>query len=134
MEETKRCKYCGEEILAIAIKCKHCSSMLDENKNDDHSDSEQILADRAANLFRGIESVGGRILITNKSITFKSHALNLQKMDLIVSLKDIAKVEKRNTMGIVPNGLLLKLKSGVEYKFVVWNREELISILSKATN
>ncbi len=27
-EETKKCPFCGEEVLAIAIKCKHCQSML----------------------------------------------------------------------------------------------------------
>ncbi|MBU0493316.1 MAG: hypothetical protein KKA73_00540 [Chloroflexi bacterium] len=27
-EATKRCLYCGEEILAVAIKCKHCGSTL----------------------------------------------------------------------------------------------------------
>jgi hypothetical protein len=27
-EPTKRCPMCGEEILAVAIKCKHCQSIL----------------------------------------------------------------------------------------------------------
>ena len=27
-EATKRCPMCGEEILAVAIKCKHCQSMI----------------------------------------------------------------------------------------------------------
>ena len=28
-DETKRCSYCGEQILATAIKCRFCGSMLD---------------------------------------------------------------------------------------------------------
>ncbi len=31
-EDTKRCPYCGEEILATAKKCKHCGEWLDNSR------------------------------------------------------------------------------------------------------
>lgn len=40
-EEMKRCPFCGEEILAIAIKCKHCGSALEEEKGDSTAQAEE---------------------------------------------------------------------------------------------
>ena len=36
-QETKRCPFCGEEILAVAKKCKHCGEWLnkDEERNEE---------------------------------------------------------------------------------------------------
>ena len=31
MDTKKQCPYCGEEILAVAKKCKHCGEILDED-------------------------------------------------------------------------------------------------------
>ena len=41
-EETKRCPYCGEEILAIARKCKHCGSWLDEQSENNHQQAISV--------------------------------------------------------------------------------------------
>lgn len=37
MEETKKCPFCGKEILAIAKKCKYCGKWMDE----EHTKKEQ---------------------------------------------------------------------------------------------
>ena len=126
--ETKTCQFCGEEVLAVAIKCKHCASMLDGSSGGANQ-SEEILADVAANLFRGVEGVGGRLKITSRRVLFEPHAVNLQKIPAEILLSDIREVSKRNTMGLVPNGMLIRTRGGVEYKFVVWGREKLISII-----
>ena len=39
---TKRCPYCGEEILAVAKKCKYCGEWLEE---DDQNGQQQDMAD-----------------------------------------------------------------------------------------
>lgn len=35
-EETKKCPYCDGEILAAAIKCKHCKKMLKDLNNTEN--------------------------------------------------------------------------------------------------
>ena len=34
MADTKICPYCGEEILAVAKKCKHCGEWLTDDSKD----------------------------------------------------------------------------------------------------
>jgi len=95
----------------------------------DAGGTEEILADVAANLFRGIEGVGGRLKITNRRLVFQPHAINLQRSPVDISLGDIAAAGKRNTLGLIPNGFFVRTKAGVEYKFVVWGRSRLIGII-----
>ena len=90
---------------------------------------EQVLADVLANLFRGLEGVGGKMKITNRRIFFQPHRFNFQREPADIPLDQIAEVRKRSTCGIIPNGMLVRLKSGEVYKFVVWNRQRLITLI-----
>ena len=83
-----------------------------------------------ANLFRGIEAVGGKIHFSDNSLIFKSHELNIQKGKTEIKYKDIESISKRNTLGIVPNGIKIVLKNGVEHNFVVNNRKKIINFLN----
>ncbi|RKP57995.1 hypothetical protein D7Z26_00325 [Cohnella endophytica] len=84
-----------------------------------------------ANLFRGIEAVGGKIDVTNERVIFKPHGFNVQTKPLELNIQDIVSIEKRNTLLLVPNGMKIRLNDGQEYKFVVWNRAKLIDLIMK---
>src|SRR5690606_2914697 len=120
MEETKKCPFCGETIFAIAVKCKFCHSMLDGSEKN--SITEEILADKPANLFRGIEGVGGRLKITSNKLIFKSHAINIQTGITEIPINNIDRIERKNSLFIIPNQMKIILNSGVKYKFVVNGR------------
>ena len=42
-----------------------------------HPDYENIEIEGPANLFRGMEGVGGKLFLTNKKVAFKSHKINI---------------------------------------------------------
>ena len=45
----------------------------------------------AANYYRGIEAVGGKLIFDETGITFKSHALNIQTGESRIEYKDMLK-------------------------------------------
>lgn len=92
--------------------------------------NEQLNFDVLANLFRGMEGVGGKLKITDRRLVFESHAFNIQTGITEIYFSQIAEVKKRNTMGIVPNGMSVITKDGVEFKFVLWNRTKIIDFLN----
>lgn len=83
----------------------------------------------AANLFRGMEAVGGKIVFEENGMTFKSHKLNVQTGDTAILYHDIAEVRKANSLGIIPNRMIVVTKEGQEYKFVVNQRNKIVDFL-----
>lgn len=84
----------------------------------------------AANYFRGVEAVGGKIYFDETGLTFKSHAINIQTGETRIEYEKISEVVKRNTLGIVPNGISIFTKDGFEHKFVINNRSKVIDFLN----
>lgn len=83
----------------------------------------------AANYFRGPEAVGGKITFEEKGLTFKSHAFNIQRGETRIGYDQISSIEKRNTLGLVPNGISVFTKDGMEHKFVINGRKNVIEFL-----
>ena len=90
---------------------------------------DQVLVKKAANLIRGVEAVGGTLSLTDRHIRFQPHVLNVQREPLEIPLDDVVHVGKRNTLLIVPNGVLVRTRGGTDYKFVVWGRGRLIRLI-----
>jgi len=84
-----------------------------------------------ANLFRGPEGVGGHLTVTDTRVFFNPHSLNVQKDELNIGMDEIEYARERKTWKIIPNGMLLRLKSGQEYKFVLNNRKRIIEFINK---
>lgn len=89
--------------------------------------NEQLIKNGAANLQKGIETVGGKLYLTNQRIVFEAHKLNVQGGITEIELSDIQSSEKCWTkfLGIIPlmpNSLAVYTKSGKEYRFVLFGR------------
>ena len=123
MEKIKKCPFCGEEILAVAIKCKHCHSMLNEHPKEENNSIGKELIKVNANLFRGFEAVGGKLTVTNKRLIFNSHSFNIQSGTTEILFKDIADVQYANTAFILHTKLIIRLKNKMEYSFVLNKRD-----------
>lgn len=62
MSDTKRCPFCGEEIKATAIKCKHCGEFLDDKKLQD-TEIQQTSNDSGKNFGIGCLCVIGFFIV-----------------------------------------------------------------------
>lgn len=110
---------------------KHWTDAIVTPSHQPQDEAEEILGKFPANLFRGLEGVGGRIILTNQRLLFEAHGLNVQTQPLAIPLADIREVTTSNTLGIVPNGMIVHCRSGEQYRFAVWGRKNIIAIIDR---
>ena len=90
--------------------------------------NEAIVKEGSANLQRGLETVGGQLLLTNYRLIFEAHSLNLQRDSTALELRDVVSTSFCWTklfglIPLVPNSLALRLKDEREYQFVLFGRK-----------
>lgn len=95
---------------------------------------ETLLKDGAANLQRGIETVGGRAYLTSRRLVFESHAINVQTGTTIIPLESITGVRKcwtrfLNLIPVFPNSVAIATTEGKEYRFVMFGRQSWIDAI-----
>lgn len=91
---------------------------------------ERIEHTGLANHFLNLEGRGGRLALTNTHLLFTPHAINLQRSGLRIPRSEIVRADAVRTLGIVPNGVAVTLKSGKTERFVVSERDEWIRRLN----
>ena len=107
------------------------TSKIGKNIKPELTQDEDIEIEGPANLFRGMEGVGGKIFLTNKKVIFKSHKINIQKGQIDILYENINEIIKRKTAKIIDNGIRIKTIDGNEFDFVVNEREKWIEKLNE---
>jgi hypothetical protein len=92
---------------------------------------EKVLLVQAANIRKAAEYAGGQLTLTDKRLVVEPHKVNLDSAPVEIALGDIAAVEPFPVFGVVPTGMLIRLKSGGEQRLVVWGRKALIALIKQ---
>lgn len=95
------------------------------------ADGESMIHEGPANLFRGIESVGGKLLLSDKRLVFKSHKMNIQSGETQFMAAEIKKAIPRKTAKIFRNGIRIITNSGEYFDFVVYERHHWVMKINK---
>lgn len=110
------------------------TSKIGKNIKPKLTQREIIEMEGPANLFRGMEGVGGKMFLTNKKIIFKSHKINIQTGQTDIFYENITEINKRKTAKLIDNGIRIKTNDGNEFDFVVNEREHWIEKLNEKIN
>ncbi|PKV14326.1 hypothetical protein CVO74_01930 [Xanthomonas prunicola] len=96
-----------------------------------------VLRQAPANLQRGMEAVGGRLILTTDALLFQPHAFNVQTQSLSVPFRQIVAVQPCWTrlfglLPIAPTSLAVRLSDGNEHRFVIGKRDQWMADIASA--
>jgi hypothetical protein len=117
--------------FGFAFSMKYYAKWLYKKIIIEMQNGEELIKEGGANHFKGIEGVGGKLVLTDKRLVFKSHKINIQNHETDFDIRQIEKVQATRTLGMLNNGLILGLINSDEHRFVVddpldWVKEIII--------
>lgn len=97
---------------------------------------EFFIKEGAANLQRGMETVGGHLYLTNFRLIFEPHAINIQRKTEIVPVAAVQCLKPCRTkfLDLIPltdNSMAVFTHPGQEFRFVLYSRDSWISEIEK---
>jgi hypothetical protein len=95
---------------------------------------EKMVKSGRANMQRGIETVGGRLYLTNQRLVFESHSLNFRTGATILPIASVHDARKcwtkfLNLIPLFPNSILVTTLDHQLYRFVTYGRESWIEAM-----
>lgn len=101
--------------------------------------NERIIKYGASNLQKGLETVGGKLLLTNQRLVFEANKINFQGGSTEIKLSDIQFSEKCWTkfldfIPLIPNSLAVYTSAGEEYRFVLFGRDAWAAAIDASKN
>jgi hypothetical protein len=110
---------------------KHWTDHIIPTRYQPQNETEHVLGKFSGMLGYG-SYFGGRIIITTQRLLFEPQRLNtLTPVSLF--LKDIVSIRIHKSLGLIPDGFLVKCRSDMEYRFNAFKRKQVLDLLAKQT-
>lgn len=105
--------------LVFAIVMKFMANHLFKSISIELVEGEKLIKEGGATHLKGKEGVGGKLLLTDKRLVFKSHNLNIQNHEQVFDYNDIKSLGEAKSLFVLKNRLVLELLNQELHKFIV---------------
>ncbi|HEV7381049.1 MAG TPA: GRAM domain-containing protein, partial [Dyadobacter sp.] len=117
-------------LVYLASRFTKTKSPQEQGPKIELDNDEFLILQSIGTHLKGIDAVGGKLVLTNKRLIFKSQKLNIQPHKLSIPLTDITSVCRTKTLGLVNNGLAITTTDGIVENFTVEAPSEWIEKLA----
>jgi DNA-directed RNA polymerase subunit RPC12/RpoP len=138
-----RCEYCGSYIIISNENYVDLSKVKFDTKTKIDNKypgiyvfgrllgkGEKPITLGAANYFTGIVSAGGKLLLTNKSISFSAHGINVGRQETKIELGEITDV--RVVANLLISQHIIVTTNKASHRFVVYHGKEWVEKIKYA--